>query len=275
MKWTWTWEATRKRHFYATTRWPLRYSVVSFLSLPLFRLQSTSLLLVITNRPRERGNLSLSSSPCPRSLTPLVFMHHTIFISPHLLYFWFFPASRFNRAQYFCICVPLSLSPYFVWFHFCGSHRHLASEALTLQFSNMGLSFTKLFSRLFAKKEMRILMVGLDAAGKTTILYKLKLGEIVTTIPTIGTQLPFLASSFSFLPSSFFSLFHDYYDSRSASQKYCKWLIFYLIGLVLFNYYVWRWKWIIILFILYRLLHHLFLAAWMIIFFFLVAYHLF
>lgn len=30
-------------------------------------------------------------------------------------------------------------------------------------------------------------MVGLDAAGKTTILYKLKLGEIVTTIPTIGT----------------------------------------------------------------------------------------
>ena len=29
-------------------------------------------------------------------------------------------------------------------------------------------------------------MVGLDAAGKTTILYKLKLGEVVTTIPTIG-----------------------------------------------------------------------------------------
>ncbi|KAJ8569782.1 hypothetical protein K7X08_006359 [Anisodus acutangulus] len=52
--------------------------------------------------------------------------------------------------------------------------------------SGMGLTFTKLFSRLFAKKEMRILMVGLDAAGKTTILYKLKLGEIVTTIPTIG-----------------------------------------------------------------------------------------
>merc|ERR1712216_160092 len=50
----------------------------------------------------------------------------------------------------------------------------------------MGLTFTKLMSRLFSKKEMRILMVGLDAAGKTTILYKLKLGEIVTTIPTIG-----------------------------------------------------------------------------------------
>jgi len=49
----------------------------------------------------------------------------------------------------------------------------------------MGSVFAKLFSR-FVKKDMRILMVGLDAAGKTTILYKLKLGEIVTTIPTIG-----------------------------------------------------------------------------------------
>merc|ERR1719213_9052 len=50
----------------------------------------------------------------------------------------------------------------------------------------MGLTFTKLFKSLISKREMRILMVGLDAAGKTTILYKLKLGEIVTTIPTIG-----------------------------------------------------------------------------------------
>mmetsp|Transcript_19429 Transcript_19429/g.77567 ORF Transcript_19429/g.77567 Transcript_19429/m.77567 type:complete len:114 (+) Transcript_19429:155-496(+) len=50
----------------------------------------------------------------------------------------------------------------------------------------MGLTFSKLFASLVGKKECRILMVGLDAAGKTTILYKLKLGEIVTTIPTIG-----------------------------------------------------------------------------------------
>ncbi|OLY83737.1 ADP-ribosylation factor [Smittium mucronatum] len=50
----------------------------------------------------------------------------------------------------------------------------------------MGMSISNLLSGLFGKREMRILMVGLDAAGKTTILYKLKLGEIVTTIPTIG-----------------------------------------------------------------------------------------
>ena len=34
--------------------------------------------------------------------------------------------------------------------------------------------------------EMRILMVGLDAAGKTTILYQLKLGEMTQTKPTLG-----------------------------------------------------------------------------------------
>ena len=37
-----------------------------------------------------------------------------------------------------------------------------------------------------AKNPQRILLLGLDAAGKTTILYKFKLGETVTTIPTIG-----------------------------------------------------------------------------------------
>lgn len=50
----------------------------------------------------------------------------------------------------------------------------------------MGMWVSKLFDKLASKKDCRILMVGLDAAGKTTILYKLKLGEVVTTIPTIG-----------------------------------------------------------------------------------------
>eukprot|EP01027_Heterolobosea_sp_BB2_P023815 GEZU01035827.1.p1 GENE.GEZU01035827.1~~GEZU01035827.1.p1 ORF type:complete len:180 (-),score=38.50 GEZU01035827.1:49-588(-) len=50
----------------------------------------------------------------------------------------------------------------------------------------MGNSLSALFANLFKGKKARILMVGLDAAGKTTILYKLKLGEQVTTIPTIG-----------------------------------------------------------------------------------------
>jgi ADP-ribosylation factor protein 1 len=55
---------------------------------------------------------------------------------------------------------------------------------LILKFK-MGLSFTKIFDSLFGKKELRALMLGLDAAGKTTILYKLKLGEVFSTVPTI------------------------------------------------------------------------------------------
>lgn len=50
----------------------------------------------------------------------------------------------------------------------------------------MGNVFGKLFSRLFGSREVRILILGLDGAGKTTILYRLQLGEVVTTIPTIG-----------------------------------------------------------------------------------------
>ncbi|KAF9392325.1 ADP-ribosylation factor 4, partial [Podila verticillata] len=34
--------------------------------------------------------------------------------------------------------------------------------------------------------DLRLLILGLHAAGKTAFLYKLKLGDIVTTIPTIG-----------------------------------------------------------------------------------------
>jgi ADP-ribosylation factor 1/2 len=56
----------------------------------------------------------------------------------------------------------------------------------------MGLSISKLFASLMGKRDVRILMVGLDAAGKTTILYKLKLGEIVTTIPTIGFNVEYV-----------------------------------------------------------------------------------
>merc|ERR1711861_103129 len=54
------------------------------------------------------------------------------------------------------------------------------------QKKKMGNLFSHVWKRMVGTKEMRILMVGLDAAGKTTILYKLKLGEVVTTIPTIG-----------------------------------------------------------------------------------------
>merc|ERR1712086_490770 len=69
---------------------------------------------------------------------------------------------------------------------FSSSEPVSASAHASCKMGTMGGMFAKVFTGLFGKKEMRILMVGLDAAGKTTILYKLKLGEVVTTIPTIG-----------------------------------------------------------------------------------------
>ncbi|XP_078103740.1 uncharacterized protein LOC144516382 [Sander vitreus] len=50
----------------------------------------------------------------------------------------------------------------------------------------MGVIVSQLFSRFTSRTPVRILMVGLDAAGKTTLLYRLKLAEVVSTIPTIG-----------------------------------------------------------------------------------------
>ncbi|KAF7101527.1 hypothetical protein CFC21_102841 [Triticum aestivum] len=50
----------------------------------------------------------------------------------------------------------------------------------------MGIVFTRLFSSVFGNREARILVLGLDNAGKTTILYRLQMGEVVSTIPTIG-----------------------------------------------------------------------------------------
>ncbi|KAG8848119.1 Arf GTPase arf1 [Tulasnella sp. 330] len=56
----------------------------------------------------------------------------------------------------------------------------------------MGVSLSSLWSSLSSlaqwgkDKDVRILMLGLDSAGKTTILYRLQIGEVVSTIPTIG-----------------------------------------------------------------------------------------
>ena len=61
------------------------------------------------------------------------------------------------------------------------------------------------FKSLFGSREMRILILGLDGAGKTTILYRLQVGEVVTTIP-----------SQSFL--SLFSLYFGYLICFRSSQ---------------------------------------------------------
>lgn len=55
----------------------------------------------------------------------------------------------------------------------------------------MGLVSTKTLDGLAGTKDQQIVMVGLDSAGKSTFLDKLKLGELVTTIPTTNTGVGF------------------------------------------------------------------------------------
>jgi ADP-ribosylation factor-like protein 5B len=52
----------------------------------------------------------------------------------------------------------------------------------------MGMLVSKFWFMLFPAKEYKIVVVGLDNAGKTTTLYKLHLGEVVNTNPTIGSN---------------------------------------------------------------------------------------
>ncbi|KAJ6551599.1 ADP-ribosylation factor family-domain-containing protein [Mycena capillaripes] len=44
----------------------------------------------------------------------------------------------------------------------------------------------RLLERFYSGPEYRALMLGLDVSGKTTLLYRMKLGEVVQTIPSIG-----------------------------------------------------------------------------------------
>ena len=69
----------------------------------------------------------------------------------------------------------------------------------------MGLHFSRIWERMFGKKEMRILMVGLDAAGKVqpSLLATLALLE-----PKIPILLRYLTSSYndSFISPDYYSV---------------------------------------------------------------------
>jgi GTPase SAR1 family protein len=55
----------------------------------------------------------------------------------------------------------------------------------------MGQTFSSWLNVFISRKEIdfRLMMIGLDSAGKTTILYKMKLNETVSAAPTIGFNL--------------------------------------------------------------------------------------
>ena len=64
----------------------------------------------------------------------------------------------------------------------------------------MGNSIVKVLILLGLKKnEIKVVTFGLDNSGKTTILYKLKVGEVVQTIPTLGKFISKLIKSHEIL----------------------------------------------------------------------------
>ncbi|CDW85096.1 adp-ribosylation factor [Stylonychia lemnae] len=53
----------------------------------------------------------------------------------------------------------------------------------------MGNWFTNVWDRLFnEKREFKLVIIGLDAAGKTTILNKMRFDEYINSAPTIGVN---------------------------------------------------------------------------------------
>lgn len=103
--------------------------------------------------------------------------HDTLYITIHLLI-------KINRARF---------PPY----NINNCHDHTSTLVCFFQqfcterpihrvSSTMGGALSLFTKLLWTKKEIRILILGLDNAGKTTLLYRLKIGEVVTTIPTIG-----------------------------------------------------------------------------------------
>ncbi|GMH75990.1 hypothetical protein TL16_g06934, partial [Triparma laevis f. inornata] len=50
----------------------------------------------------------------------------------------------------------------------------------------MGLFVSRIIESFSGLQEKRLLLLGLDAAGKTTLLYSLKLNECVHSVPTVG-----------------------------------------------------------------------------------------
>ena len=57
-----------------------------------------------------------------------------------------------------------------------------------IQYNHNHYQMGAIFNILSSLSEMKakVLMLGLDGAGKTTILYKLKINQTVSSVPTIG-----------------------------------------------------------------------------------------
>jgi len=89
----------------------------------------------------------------------------------------------------------------------------------------MGNFVGKILKKIIrCSKEMKIIIVGLDGAGKTTILYRLKLGEVATAkvpttpIPTIG---------FNIETVKYKNILFNVWDIGGQEKTRCLWKHYY------------------------------------------------
>jgi len=80
--------------------------------------------------------------------------------------------------------------------------KNLCTSITTTAPTKMGQGWARYKSR----KQRRVLLVGLDAAGKTTLFFRLVAGKTLNTVPTVGFNVKVrcdLTALFSFLISTF------------------------------------------------------------------------
>ena len=61
-----------------------------------------------------------------------------------------------------------------LWGKINNKYTQLKKKPTSWVVYNIGALFSKVLGRLWGEKEVRILILGLDGAGKTTILYRLQ-----------------------------------------------------------------------------------------------------
>ena len=52
----------------------------------------------------------------------------------------------------------------------------------------MGIAISSLWNSLFGQEELKICILGLDNAGKTTLTYQMTMGQAISTAPTVGSN---------------------------------------------------------------------------------------
>ena len=75
-----------------------------------------------------------------------------------------------------------------------GDENYEGKLKYSLEQRGLVSQFSRWIVDRIVKREMRILMLGLDNSGKTSILYRLKLGKPKRTVPTGGGAVATIAA---------------------------------------------------------------------------------